>query len=234
MSKGRNPDPRRKKISSIRSTNFKVANGGKEIGYVAGEVYGVNGHFMGAHKPCLHDLTNGEVQCVYCAVNKPIEWRGYVPVWDQDYTLRHALITEDYLEAVNMIPWRARIVATRAAAQYSPLVIRAADLPALRGLPDKAPWDVPIDIEPICRRLWQEPALDAWYAATHAKQAGLSAGAPPLDPSDFSPMMRSAAAHANRIAAHAAANDEFAKQAREGKVPAAPSTNGHHKPPKKG
>lgn len=229
MSKGQKPDPRRKKTSTPTATYWKVPNGGKETGYMAGECYGCYGHRVNHHKPCLKELTGGELSCPWCGVVE-IEWRGYVPVWDQDWTLKYALIPEDYLESVDMIPHRARIIGSRGAAKMSPLVIRAAEVPALRPLPEKSPYRDPIDMFAICRKLWKLPALDAWYASTHARDAGAVAGAPPLNLADFGGMTRAAAARLNERDGQAAVNQEFVEAVRRGALPPDPKPNGKPKP----
>jgi hypothetical protein len=228
MSKGQKPDPRRKKTSTPSASYWRVPNGGKEIGYLAGQVYGCYGHRVNHHKPCLIELTGGEVACPWCGV-MDVEWRGYVPVWDQDWTLKYCLIPEDYLESVDMIPHRARIVGTRAPAKMSPIVIRTAELPSLRPLPDRVPYTVEIDMYAIARKLWKIPALDAWYARTQVVDNGRSVGAPPLDPSDFSVMNKAAVNRVNEMEETRLRNEQAARDHAAGKPLNHTNGNGKHK-----
>ena len=229
MSAGKKPDPRRRKTSTPRSTNFKVPNGTKELGYKAGEVYGCYGHRVHAHQPCLHELTDGELQCPLCTARIDLVWRGYVPIWDRDFTLRHALIGEDYFESVDMIPFRAQLILSRDKTPISPLVIRAGDVATFRQLPEKAPWNVPIDMFAVCRVLWKSAEVDAWFAATNGRQLDTVGDAKPLDPATMNPMIRKAADRANRMSDPNSANARTIDQWRKtGQLPA-PSTNGKHK-----
>ena len=229
MSTGRRPDPRRKKSATIHGTYLKVPNGGKEVGYLAGELYGCYGHRTHAHQPCLHDLTEGALTCQYCAAGMVPDWRGYVPLWDRDYTLRYVLIGEEYYESVNMIPHRAQIVVTRAKNPISPLVIRAGELVLTRGLPDREPWASEVDMSALCRVLWKCGALDAWWALTQAKQLPGVGSSPPLSPAKFSPMMRAAAKRVNGLTEPKTINEVFVEAIRRGDAPPEPKPNGKHK-----
>jgi hypothetical protein len=230
MSKGQRPNPQRRRGSTPHSTNFKVDNGKTDVGYLAGECYGCNGHRTYAHKPCHRFLTEGELSCPLCASGMVPEWRGYVPVWDRDFALRYALINETYLESVDMIPFGAQVVLSRAKPVKSPLVIRAAEDRLMRALPDKLPYNTPVDMYAICRLLWKDPVIDAWYATTHARDAGRAASAPPLNPTDFGPMYRAAAQRANEVSEQQRVNEEFAASVRRGAPTNEPKPNGKHKP----
>lgn len=229
MSNGKKPDPRRKKTGAPHSTHFAVPNGAKELGYKAGEVYGCYGHRVHAHQPCLHELTDGELQCPFCTAGINLEWRGYVPLWDRDFTLRHALISEAYYESVDMIPHRAQVILSRDKPKMSALVIRAGDVATLRSLPEKAPWCNEVDMFAVCRVLWKNAAVDAWYSTTQGKHLESVGDAKPLDTDTLNPMIRAAAGRANRMSDPASVNARAVEAwKRTGEVPA-PSKNGHHK-----
>ncbi len=192
-------------------------------------MYGCYGHRVHAHQPCLFRLTKGELNCKLCAANIALEWRGYVPIWDRDFTLRHALISEDYHESVDMIPFRAQVILTRDKPRMSPLVIRAGDIATFRSLPEKLPWSKEIDMYAVARVLWKNAEVDAWYSSTSGRQLSAVGEANPLDVADMSPMIRAAAGRANRMSDPASVNARAIDQWRKsGEVPE-PSGNGHHK-----
>lgn len=232
MSTGRRPDPRKRKSATPHGTYLKVPNGGKEVGYLAGELYGCYGHRTHAHQPCLHDLTEGALSCQYCAAGMVADWRGYVPVWDRDFALRYVLIGEAIFESVNMITHGSQLVITRAKNPISPVIVRAGELVLTRKLPDAEPWSKPVDMAAMCRVLWKCAALDAWYAAERVRELPGVGSSPPLDPEKFSPMNRAAAARVNRLAEPASINDVFVEAIRTGKPVPTPGTNGKHPKPK--
>jgi hypothetical protein len=193
MATGRKPNSRPGEKKKIHATHFKVPNGGMECGYKAGDMHGVNGHRTHAHQPCLKLYTNGEMECPYCNAGLEPMWRGYVPVWDRDWTLRYALIGEEIFESVDIIPRGAQVVLTRAKNPISPLVIRQ-ETKLVRSLPDKEPWTQPVCMEDICLLLWKLPALTAWVHRERELRSALPAGvAVKSDGKAFSPPMQAAA-----------------------------------------
>ena len=161
MSKGKAPDPSRRKTNQPHATHLKVTNGGKEVAWKAGEMYGCYGHRTHAHQPCTHVMTDGAIQCAYCGSGMVPEWRGYVPLWDRDFALRYVLVNEDYYVAVESIPVFDQVVCSRAKNPISPIVIRA-EVSMARQLPKVKPYDAPIDMLAICLLLWKNEPLTVW------------------------------------------------------------------------
>lgn len=163
MATGRKPDPRRRKAKHVHATNFKIANGTKDHGYLAGELFGCYGHRTHAQQPCHSDLTNDALKCPLCTAGIPAVWRGYVPLWDRDWTLRYVLIGEDYFASVDTIKHGEQVELSRAKNPISPLVLRPG-VGLVRKLPNEAPWNVPVNMFDICLTLWQCDPLNQWFA----------------------------------------------------------------------
>jgi hypothetical protein len=173
---------------------MKVGNGAKEACYKAGEMYGAEGHRTSAHQPCCFAITGGELQCPYCAAGLDRMWRGYLPVWDRDWTLRYALIGADHVATTDAIPHRAQMILIRAKNPISPLVARE-EMCLTRALPDASPWNTPIDMELICMVLWKVPDLTRWIMARRAKDARENPKPAPLksDGKPYTPPLQQAA-----------------------------------------
>lgn len=161
MATGKRPDPRRRKTRHPHSNNFTVKCGEKHPGYKAGEMFGCYTHRTFAAQPCIYDITNGALQCPYCAAGLIPEWRGYVPIWDRDWALRHALIGEAYFETVDVIPFHAQVELSRGKNPISPLVIRQ-QAGMLRELPQRDPWKLEVNMLAVCLTLWKCDALTQW------------------------------------------------------------------------
>lgn len=162
MARGKKPDPSRKKNCAPHSNYFKCDNGKKLGAYIAGEMYGCETHRTFATQPCVASITDDALPCVMCQGGLIPEWRGYVPLWDCDWTLHHALINKDYCETVDCIPHRAKVSVSRAKNPISPLVIR--DEPMLtRELPNRAPWSLKVNMLAVCLTLWKNPDLVRWF-----------------------------------------------------------------------
>lgn len=169
MATGRKPASGRKKTNQPHATNLKVPNGGKEAAYKAGEMHGVNGHRTHAHQPCVWDISEGELKCPYCEAGLDLVWRGYVPLWDRDWTLRYVLVNDEYLYSVDAIPIRAQVVVTRAKNPISPIVVRE-EKHGFKALPDTPPFNVDMCMRDICLLLWKNELLNRWYAKTDVTQ----------------------------------------------------------------
>jgi hypothetical protein len=224
MATGKTPDPRKRKTSHPHASNLKVPNGSKELGYLAGEMYGCYTHQVGNAHPCVADITDDALECQYCTLKKPVTWRGYVPIWDADWTLRYALIGEDIFESVNALRWHASVVVSRAKNPISPLIIREADNP-LRTLPNKAPYNTCIYALRVCLTLWQDSLLTAWCQ----EHASLALGASPTTVKPTPELGYKGPAPADD-------GEEIGVLANRimGKVKALPSGNGKHQAPPKG
>lgn len=193
MSTGSRPQKGAHEKTKKHATYLRVPNGCSECCYKAGETHGVVGHRTHAHQPCLKDITHGKLECTYCSAGLQPVWRGYVPLWDRDWTLRYSLIGEEYFETVEVIPVRSQVVVSRAKNPISPLVIRQ-EVKLVRELPDKEPWNKPIDMEELCLCLWKIPQLTEWVYANRTKAETLRAGtAKREDGKPFSPMNQAAA-----------------------------------------
>lgn len=169
MARGKKPDPSKQKTSAPHTRNFKVDNGKTLGAYIAGEMYGCETHRTFAAQPCLASLTEDALPCPFCSSGLISEWRGYVPLWDRDWTLHHALINKDYCETVDCIPWRAKVSVSRNKNPISPLVIR--DEPMLtRELPNRAPWSLKVNMLAVCLTLWKQPELTRWFEKHHPEE----------------------------------------------------------------
>lgn len=163
MSTGKKPDPQRKKSSAPHSTYLKVDNGKKVGAYLAGELYGCYTHRTHSAQPCVSSITDDVLTCALCAGGLIPEWRGYVPLWDADWTLRHVLINEEYYESVNAISFRAKVAVSRDRNKISPLVIRE-EVMLTREIPNRAPWAAPVKMLSVCLVLWKNAELSNYFA----------------------------------------------------------------------
>lgn len=227
MAKGKAPDPKRRKNTQPHASYLKVANGCKEVGWKAGELFGCYGHRTHAQQPCVFDMTEGAIQCAYCSSGLVPEWRGYVPVWDRDFALRYVLVNEEYYVAVESIPVFDQVVCSRAKNPISPLIVRG-ETTMTRSLPKGKPYDAPIDMLSICLLLWRNEPLTAWFAKQqHTAEAPKAEAqkAPPERKKSANPLERLAEAERK-----AKAEDALEEQKVGGIINRllAPAPNGKH------
>ncbi len=231
MATGKRPDPQKRKKAHQHATYLTVKNGERHPAYLAGELYGCYTHRTYAAQPCHSDITEGELQCPYCAAGMVPEWRGYVPLWDRDWTLRYALIGEDYYATVDAIAHHAQVVVSRAKNPISPLVIREEVL-LTRQLPQTSPWRDAVLMLPICLTLWKCDPLTQWCQSRKLLAMGTATPAP------AAPKGIPAAPKVSAIVTPYSAPGEGATEVqydavvnrlKKNKDRLAPSTNGAHK-----
>ena len=179
MATGRQPDPKRRKTAHQHATYLAVKPGEKHPAYIAGELYGCYTHRTSHAQPCLSDVTNDALECPLCKGGLVPEWRGYVPLWDRDWTLRYVLISEEYFATTDAIGFHCKVSVSRAKDPKSPLVIRE-EVMLTRDLPNKAPWKDSVAMLPICLTLWKNAALVAWVNANKPLAAGAQTVPAPL------------------------------------------------------
>lgn len=176
MATGKRPDPRRRKQNHPHSTTLDVPPGAKHGGYLAGQLYGCYTHRSGATKPCVASITDDALECPFCRVGDESVWKGYVPLWDRDWTLRHVLISEQYLATVDAIPFHAKITVSKHKNPISPVIIREEPL-LTRDLPNKSPWKDEVCMLAVCLTLWKNAPLTKWCLDN--QPLALAAAVPP-------------------------------------------------------
>jgi len=233
MAKGKRPSGGQRPTRHPHTTYLKTANGEKHSCWKAGEIYGCPGHRTYTHQPCIAQLTDGALVCPYCKSGIETVFRAYVPVWDQDWTLRHALIGEDIFESVDAIPHLDPVCVTRGKNPISPLIIRPQEN-LLRPPPRRAPWDKEVDMLAVCLTLWQDEMLAKWFA-THkpAEEPKSKAEPKKSNGKPFSPMTRKAAERYSPPADERAEQVEYEQvvnrlKQNAAKLPPASNGNGKH------
>lgn len=196
MTTGRRPDPKRRKNKAPYSRYLKVEAGKSYGGWMAGEVFGCYSHRSGETKPCRANVTEDALKCPFCEAQQDAVWRGWVPLWDEDWNLRHAVINEDQLPTVEVIDFRAKIVLSKDKNPASPTTVRE-KVQVNRELSTDAQFLTPVVMLDVCLTLWKDSALAIWCDANRERLLGTKpVQLPPILKSNgkpFSPGMQAAA-----------------------------------------
>lgn len=149
---------------------YRGTDRGEEwFGYLWGEVHGYLCHTRGRSKPCLHEMTGGELSCEGCTLGIGVQWLGYVPiVRESDGRPVFVIVHATAAQLVESLKWRTRVLISRGAeADDGTAVVRA---PAQRQWQTTlAGLMAPADLTRTLLTVWKMPALTAWYEATHGK-----------------------------------------------------------------
>jgi hypothetical protein len=167
---------------------------GKSInGWLAGPLVGVETHWKGTTQPCRRYITGGRMRC-YCSLDHSgTEWKGYVPIWDENGVQSFAIIGERYFELANTITLFAPVSVTRLRSAGAPVCVKQSawteNGPPITDGRLKAK-----DLRPWLLKLWGDKDLIEWLEAHPEVMA--EAKPVTLDPERFSPMLKAAARRA--------------------------------------
>ncbi len=158
-----------------------TANGGKWNGYIAGPCHWFLCHSKGKTKPCLHALTDGELDCDLCSPMNEATWTGYLPLWRCiDSAPVMVIVHEHQLEAMNAVKLHAKVLVGRGDDPADGVYV----LPALDPNPrftTAMPWKMnAVDLTETLLAVWKLPCLVEWYRRTHGGKQNRA----PLPPSN--------------------------------------------------
>lgn len=227
----REPDPWKSRKPA--KWNYQVVqNGGRMNAFLGAYPFGVQCHFDHGSKPCLNDMTKGDLPCKYCGVDDEPEWRGYTAIYTTEYLPRFVIITDDYLESVREIPIHAQVKISRGNGAKDPVILRA-DLWRTLPLPPSPERNAPVDLLPSLLRMWKIPALVKWHAdhSTPARAVQVVPPAEVVPPAIAERMAPAALPTPDQI--EAKLDEVLSNLVHKGKrmSRARPSTNGTHPPP---
>lgn len=169
---------------------------GKEIkAWLIGPLVGVETHWLGRTQPCRRYITGGLMKC-YCQTSKLVsEWKGYVPLLDENEVQCFAVIGSRYEEQAIKIDLFKPVIVTRLKRAGAPVMVKPSDWTD-REAPTANGKHVPLDLRPWLLKLWKDEELTKWFA-DHPEVSN-EASNPLLNPDEFSPMLRGAARKVNR------------------------------------
>jgi hypothetical protein len=136
--------------------------------YIAGPSQWFAVHPSSRTKPCLHELTGGEIACELCAAGKIATVKGYVPLYRQsDGKPIVVLVDEVSRDTLDVLPFLTRVVVMREKTVGSAVSIGRAPVqtPIYEStLPERKK---PGDLTNTLLAMWKIPELTLWYRTTH-------------------------------------------------------------------
>lgn len=169
---------------------------GKEVNaWLVGPLVGVETHWLGRTQPCRRYITDGLLEC-YCQRSKlASEWKGYVPLLDENGVQCFAVIGVRYEEMCSKLPLFKPVTVARLRRAGSPVMVKASDWTD-RDAPTPTGKQVSRDIRPMLLKLWKDEELLKWF--DDHPDFSKETASPLLNPDEFSPMLRGAARRVNR------------------------------------
>jgi len=205
--------------------------------WVAGPCHWFLAHVKGRTKPCLHEMTQGELTCPQCDAGMMCEPIGYQPLYREVDARPCMVILHEYTrEAVDRLHLHARVTVGRGGESSDGVYV----VPALKRDPVYQSSLVermkPADLTHTLLKLWGIPHLATWYSETHGAPHVEVKPAPKLKPvksngKPFSPALQKAAEVAQQIGDDMLAgegSDAVIQRLRAKAAAMRPSTNGDH------
>lgn len=208
--------------------------------WVAGPCHWYLCHTKGKTKPCLVEMTSGELTCPLCEAGHQCEPIGYQPLYREiDAKPVMAIVHEYTREVVDALLLHKRVTVGRAGEQSDGVYV----VPALKADPryhsTLAERMRPADLTESLLKIWKIPELIEWYRQTHGRtgtpaSAHVKPKTAPLksDGQPFSPWTQKAAEKFTGVEEPAGDGEVFdvLKERLKNKVKGyKPSANGDHK-----
>jgi hypothetical protein len=134
-------------------------------GWLVGPPHGFETHYYYATKPCVHEITSGQVECKHCVAKSRKEYQAYVPFFTHFAEWWVIIVGRKEYERIKQIPiWAFCEVVKPRAITVSPRVSYR-DLDVNRLTPPGIRERGAVDLTDWLLNLWQETALTEWYAA---------------------------------------------------------------------
>lgn len=182
-----------------RRTHFSYVGtnpGQRWTGYLAGQSQWFECHPKRPCVPCLSAITDDAVRCPICNGTRTGEVVGYVPIYrESDGRPVMVLCYEEVRDKVEKIEFHRRLLVGREPGRGNRIWILAAPDPLPLYTSTLAERMVPADLTDTLLAVWRCPALIDWYRGRVTPS--IEAVTPPLNPAEFSPMLRAAAERAN-------------------------------------
>jgi hypothetical protein len=138
--------------------------------YIAGPCHWFGCHGGGRSKPCLHEMTDGELACEYNHdVDEPITI-GYQPLWQKDNGRPGFVIVYDHLrEQIDKLRLHHLVLVARGKGKSDTVAINYKGVNSPMYHSTRADFMRPAELTESLLRIWKMPELVHWYRCTHGQ-----------------------------------------------------------------
>lgn len=148
----------------LKWTRERVECGKTVRGWIAGKVYGCEGHFAPAFKPCHAVISAGKLACPWCSIPQfaALRYQGYLPMYNERLDKIVLCINLDNTVRCDAIDHLKPIVVGKGKNVTSPLVVNATEWTTIPPSGPKVR-KVSQDITPwLFLVLWKQEGLQAY------------------------------------------------------------------------
>lgn len=175
--------PERGRNRHVHFRYVNTPNGTTWHGWLAGLPHWFLCHTRGKTKPCLHDMTSGQLECPRCGETQEPEVIAYLPIYREvDGCPCMVILHECQREKVDQLPLHARVIIgrekDRADGVWVSLALRPT--PTFQSTLDERRRAA--DLTETLLRLWALPDLTAWYRRSELEKEKEPPATLPINP----------------------------------------------------
>lgn len=172
MSLKKAPPGEAKRAKPIHFAYTPTAGGTQWEAYIAGPCWWGQCHSKGKTKPCVEWLTDGALECPFCASVAPPEETGYLPLWrSQDGKPVCVIVHELMRESVDSHGLHSRVTIGRGVDPTDGVYVIKPLKPGAAFASSMREKIAPADITRSLLSLWKLPALTEWYFRSHGQES---------------------------------------------------------------
>jgi len=172
MSLKKAPPGETKRAKPIHFAYTPTAGGTQWEAYIAGPCWWGQCHSKGKTKPCLEWLTDGALECPYCASIAPPEETGYLPLWRSvDGAPKCVIVHCLQRESVDAHALHTRVLVGRGVDPTDGVYVIRAIKPGAAFATSMREKMGEADITRSLLSMWKVPALTEWYLRTNGLES---------------------------------------------------------------
>jgi len=157
--------------------------GKKWPAHIAGPCHWFACHTKGRSKPCLHDLTGGELTCEVCSPFEVPSILGYQPLYHGADGRPCMVVVHDYArDHVDTLKLHHPVVISRGDGPTDTVSITPLLGNGRKYTSTLAERMKPADLTETLLRMWRMPDLTEWYRTTHGASERPVSPPPPAEP----------------------------------------------------
>lgn len=135
--------------------------------WIAGPVLWFKCHQLKRTKPCIEEITDGELECPWCAGGVPKHTMGYIPLYRElDAKPCYELLYDDAREDLDRLKLHERVMVGRGPGKTDTVYVMKCSVQTPVWQTRDPQRMRPADLTTSLLRMWAIPILIQWYSET--------------------------------------------------------------------
>lgn len=188
MSLPQRPPGRGGRRAHVHFVYVPTPQGKKWPAHIAGPCMWFECHTKGRSKPCLHELTGGELTCDVCSPFEVPQTLGYQPLYHGKDGRPCMVVVHDYArDHIDALKLHHPVMVERGEGPTDTVALVPMLGAGRKYTSTLAERMQPADLTETLLRMWKMPALTEWYRITHGRGEAVPPMPPPAPPATTPP-----------------------------------------------